>query len=268
MRDHARLIRQDHGRPIRQGKIQLITGFVQHADRIAKHVGPQRLHGSLGGHVATAELGSAVLKIRIIFLLVSKAAQQAPTNPRNFRRIQKEVLILGHLDGHRLETTQISPAATHLPAISERPDHLGLVAHADLAQFNAGAVIAHQLLDQIPKINPARSREVEDHLALVEIDLHIHKLHVQVHARHALLAVLAGILGQFVILAADFNVFGRGRTINGFDRFRLEAFGQIVAQGHDFAEADPLFGLDQDHVVQGEHKRGGHEKVYLSLASE
>ena len=265
---HAGLVRQHHGRPVRQGKIKLLAILRQHADRIPEHVGPQGLHGPLGGHVAAAQLGGAPLKIRIVLLLVGQTTKQPSAHSGNLGGIEKEVLILGHLDGHRLEAAQKTPATAHLTAVAKSADHLCLMAHPDLAKFDARAVVAHQVLDQFAKIHPARGREIKNHLTLVEVDLHIDELHVQAQTGHGTLAILASVLGHLTIFLIYGDVLGRGRAIDGLDGLGVDAFRQCIAQGHDLPETYAFLGLDQHLVVHGEHEGCGHEKVYLSLASE
>ena len=83
-------------------------------------------------------------------------------------------LLLGHLDGNGLEVLQKAGAAEGLAADAEAADHLALVAHADLAQLDAGVEDAGQILDQFAEVHPAVGGEVEHDLGAVQRVLGFH----------------------------------------------------------------------------------------------
>lgn len=61
-----------------------------------------------------------------------------------------------HFDGHGHKLAQEPAAAAHHAAAPHRAEHLRLVPDADLTQFDAGVVLAHQILYQLTKVDPGR----------------------------------------------------------------------------------------------------------------
>ena len=94
--------------------------------------------------------------------LVAQAAFQAAAHARQLRRVQAEVLLLGHLDRHRLERLQPGRAAQRAAAGAVAAEHLGFVAHADLAHLDAHpemrGQIAHQLAEVHARLRPCNRR--------------------------------------------------------------------------------------------------------------
>src|SRR5258708_16958452 len=86
--------------------------------------------------------------------LVAQAALQAAALPRELRRIEAEVLLLGHLDRHGLERAQPGGAAERPAAGAVAAEHLRLVADADLAHLDPHAKVPGQIADELPKIDP------------------------------------------------------------------------------------------------------------------
>src|SRR5262245_19938778 len=109
--------------------------------------------------------------------LVTQAAFQAAAQSGQLRGIQAELLLLGHLDGDRLERRQPRGAAER-PATRPVPaDHLRLVADADLPHFDAGVKLGRQLADELAEVDTAVSGEVEGQLRAVERQLDARELH-------------------------------------------------------------------------------------------
>ena len=79
-------------------------------------------------------------------------------------------------------------------AYAESADHLGLVTHADLPKFNAGAENGGQVLDQFTEINAPVRREEKQKLAAVKGALRRDKLHLQPMRSDLLLADFKGFL--------------------------------------------------------------------------
>ena len=95
-------------------------------------------------------------------VLVDQAALEPAALPRHLGRGHGQVLVLGHLDRHRGELRQEGRAAELAPARPDAAHHLGLVAHADLAQLDAGVVASGQIADQIPEVDALLGGEIED----------------------------------------------------------------------------------------------------------
>ena len=110
---------------------------------------------------------------------VAQAALQPTAHPRQLRRIQAEVLLLGHLDRHRLERLQPGRAAQRTAAGAVAAEHPRFVAHADLAHLDPRAEMRGEIAHQLAEIDPAFSRVVEDQPRAVEQLLDAGQLHRQ-----------------------------------------------------------------------------------------
>jgi len=220
---HGRLLRRDVGRPglpgngapFVQGHFLFLAVLGVDGKSLAEEVGTENLHGPLAGLILLADLGAAALELLVGALLIGQAAEQPAAHAGNLRRVQKEILLLGHLDGHRLELADESGAAAHLSAVAYGTNHLGFVADANLAELDAGAVRFDQVLHQLPEVDAPRCREEEDHLGTVLKNLHIHELHVQVALADALAAVADGFPGQIAVFGVLDHVFGVRGAVNG-----------------------------------------------------
>jgi len=193
--------------PVVQAQFDFLVVFRQHRKGIAEHVGPQNLHGAFVRLVFLAEARAHAVKMVVVVLFVRKAAEQTAANARNFGRIQKEVLLFCHADGHGRKFAQIPAAAADHAAVAHSAHHLRFVAHANLAQLDTRAVFAHKVFDQIAKINAGRRGEVKDELAAVKKNLHIHKLHIKVAVADALAAELLRFTRHLLVGFATVDVF-------------------------------------------------------------
>src|SRR5258706_15368345 len=79
--------------------------------------------------------------------LVAEAALEPAAQAGEPRRIQAQVLLLGHFDRDRLECVQPGGAAQRPAARSVAAEHLGFVARADLAHLDARVVLGSELTD-------------------------------------------------------------------------------------------------------------------------
>ena len=240
------------GLPFFQRQFLFFVVLVEHGQRIAEHVGPQHLHGALRGLVFLAQTRAIVVEAVVVLLLVGKAAEQTAADARDFGGVEEQVLLLGHADGHGSELAQVPAAAADHAAVAHGPHHLGLVAHPYLAQFDAGAVFAHQILDQLAKVDAGRRREIENELAAVKKDLNVHELHVQAAVTDALAAELRGLAGQFLVGTALGQVFFRGPALDGRQALRLHTGHIIIGTGDHLRQGLPLICRDQHMIAHGQ----------------
>src|SRR4051794_41600269 len=113
--------------------------------------------GAAPRRVVTAALAAAAAMqgaLRV-WQLVAQAAFQPSAQPRQLRRIQAQVLLLGHLDRDWLEGLQEPRAAQPAAAGPVAAVHLRFVAHADLPHLRPRAEFGRQLADQFPGIDAA-----------------------------------------------------------------------------------------------------------------
>src|SRR5579862_5620581 len=93
---------------------------------------------------------------------VAEAALQAAAEPRQLRRVEAELLLLGHSDRDGLEDGQKRRAAEGPPAAAVAAEHLGLVSHADLTHLDPRVKLGGELADKLAKIHARVRREVEE----------------------------------------------------------------------------------------------------------
>src|SRR5688572_21643231 len=91
------------------------------------------------GRIAAASFVATAATLHALGVrqLVPETALQAPTQPGEPRRVQAEILLLGHLDRHRLERVQPRRAAQRTAAGPVSAQHLRFVARADLPHLDA-----------------------------------------------------------------------------------------------------------------------------------
>src|SRR5436309_10012239 len=113
--------------------------------------------GAAAGRIIAAALiaAAAVHDALRVGQFIAKAAFQPPAQPRELRGVEAQILLLGHLDRHRLERGQEGRAAER-PATCPIPaKHLGFVADADLPHLDPGPELGGQLADELAEIDPS-----------------------------------------------------------------------------------------------------------------
>ena len=204
----------------------------------------------------------------VILLLVAEAAQQTPADARNFGRIQEQILLLRHLDGDGDELAEEPAAAADHAATAHRAEHLRFVADADLAQLDAGVVLAHEVLDQLAEVDAGRRGEVKHQLAAIEENFHIDELHVELAFPDARLAKLVRGVGQRVVLLRRGQVLVRHLAQDIPDAVGRKVFGQAVHNGHHRGDAEALPRFREHAIPPVNEGVLAVKKVYLSVMTE
>ena len=220
--------------------------------------------GAVGGDALLAHLGQLFQGGLIIVLLVLEAAHQPAALARYLGRVEGEVLLLGHLDGHGLEIPQEGVAAQLPAAGAQAAQHLGLVPHADLAQLNAHFEYGSQVLHQFPEIDAAVGGEIEDDLGPVEGILRVHQLHLQLVLGDALLADAEGLRlpGAVVFLPAD--ILGGGHPDHLFQGRHDLLVLYLPGPRDHLAQFNAPGGLHHHLVSRLRPYVGGVEIIYLA----
>ena len=122
---------------------------------------------------------AAVLHAFGVGQLVAQAALQPAAQARQLRRVEAQLLLLRHLDRHRLERRQKRRAAERTAARAVAADHLRFVAHADLPHLDARAELRRELAHELAEIDAAFGREIEDQPRTVERLLDARELHAE-----------------------------------------------------------------------------------------
>ena len=202
---------------------------------------------AVGGHDVLAHLGQLLQRGLVIILLIFQAAHEPTALAGNFGGVQREILLLGHFDGHGLEIPQERAAADGPAAGPQASQHFGLVPHADLPKFDAHFEHARQILHQFPEIHPAVGGEIEDNLAVIEGVFHAHQLHIQLMLGDFLLTDAEGVLFPL-------GVIGRPALV----LFRCQA--QHLLQGGDDLLVGNFPGAG-DHFAEFHAPGGFHHHV-------
>ena len=214
----------------------------------------------------TLLLAVAALQLarRIELVFIAQAAHEAAADPGNLGRIEGHALALGHADGNGLEIAQERRAAQGPAAAADATDHLGFVAQADLAQFDARAEDRRQVADEFAEVDAAVSRKEEDNLAHVEGIVDVDEFHGQFVLGNLRQADAESFLFPFLILFHLAQVLGRRLADNRLQR--LDDFRRIdtARRNDDMAEFHAPRRFDDDAVIQLEFDSGGIEIIYLS----
>ena len=123
-----------------------------------------------------------------------QAAHQPAADTGNLGGIQRQILFLRHLDGHRNELRQMGMAAQFPAADSNSSQNFGFIPHADLPQLDSGLEHAGQVLDQLPEIDSAVRRKIEQHFVVIEGIFRVDQLHFQLMLLNFLLTDGKGLL--------------------------------------------------------------------------
>ena len=99
--------------------------------------------------------------------------------PASFGGVEREVLLLRHLDGDRGELAQPGAAAELATARTDATDQAGLVAGADLPHLDAGVQRLREVAHQRPEVDARLRHEVEHRLAAVEAVVDADELRVE-----------------------------------------------------------------------------------------
>src|SRR5204863_6095590 len=133
-----------------------------------------------------ADRGQRAPEVDVGLVLVAEAAFEAPAHAREFRGIQRERLLLRHLDGDGLKLLQPRRAAELAPARTDAAGHLALVARADLLHVDACVEYLRELPSELAQVDALLTGDEERHLAAVERSLGLHQLEGQVSRAHEL----------------------------------------------------------------------------------
>ena len=249
-----------HGGAVaRAGAAHVVDGIFAHVEAVVRRADAHLDHlldgvdlgdhaHAVGGHDVLAHPGNALERLLIGVLLVLQAAHQPAAQAGNLGGVQREVLLLGHLDGHGLEVAQERAAADGPAAGAESAQHLRLVAHADLAQLDAHFEHRGQILHQLAEVHAAVGCEIEDDLGVVEGVLHADQLHLQLVPGHLFLADAEGLLFAAGVVLRAANVLLRGDAHDLFQRRDDLLVADRARAGDDLAEFHAARRLD-DHAV-------------------
>ena len=136
--------------------------------------------GVWGTHAAAAFVGAApVLDALAVRQLVTQTALETAAHPRQLRRVEAEVLLLGHLDRDGLERLQPRRATEWAAARPVPAQDTRLVADADLPHLDPRVEVRGKIAHQFPEVHAPFRRVVEDEPRAVEQLLDARQLHLK-----------------------------------------------------------------------------------------
>ena len=198
-----------------------------------------------------AQFGGAGVELLVGFELVAQAAHEPAAAARDFLRVEREALLLGHANGNGVEITAHPAAAQLLAAVAQATDHARSIAHANLAHVHAHMELACQAAHKLAEVDTFLSLEEEDGLLAVEQKLHLYRMHVGVGFLHQVPKRDERLGGARVELFLLLLV-GRGGDAQHGLQGRVKAGDKIVGNVHDargeLAELVTALGA-HDHVV-------------------
>ena len=238
--------------PFFQRKFNFLVLVGETGHVVAEHVGaddPQRPPARL---IALAEARAVPVEGVVALLLVGEAAEETAADAGHLGGIEEEILLLGHAYGDGSELPQVPAAAADHAAVAHGADHLGFVAHADLPELDAHAVLVHKILDEFAEVDAGGRRKVEDELAAVEEDFHVHELHVEMPAVHAVLPEIASPAGQHLIGLLLLQIGFCGPANHVRQGIFLEILEIGMGTGDNASQGLPLIHSDHGPVSAGE----------------
>ena len=208
--------------------------------------------------------------VLVSFLLVFQAAQQATAAAGDLRRVERKVLVLGHLDRYRHQFVG-NDVAAQLPA-----------AHAHIRQRSRASSrtpiwrssiriwkMPSQILDQVPEIDPAVGGEVEQDLVLVKGVFDIDQMHVQTAGRRFWPAQILKASASLTRLASNWTmssgVATRMISLSGATSFSA---GSSMTSSETNAQLDTLDGFNDHGVTLVQQVLTGVEMIGFSGSVE
>lgn len=133
--------------------------------------------------VRSLHLVSGMRKRLVEFLislrLVLEAAHEPAAHTRDLAGIEGQVLLFCHFDGNGNKIREPGVAAKRSAAASVAAQDLGLIADADLAQFDSGTENAGKVLDKLTEVDASVRSEIKEDLSIVKGVFRVDQLHFE-----------------------------------------------------------------------------------------
>ena len=201
-------------------------------------------------------------------VLEAEAAHQPSAGPGDLRGVEREILLLRHLDRDLREVGEEARAAERTPADAEPAEHLRLVADADLPQLYPRVEDGREVLHQLAEVHADLGGEIEQELRVVKGVFRPDELHREAVVLDLLPADLEGlVLERAVGLPAVGVLVGRDAeegTEGGHDLRRGDEFVRRRRE----AVFDAARRLDDDGISRLHRVLSGREIVNLAAVAE
>ena len=159
-------------------------------------------------------------------------------------------------------------AAERLAADADAADDLGFVAHADLAQLDAGVEDGGELFDELTKVDALVGCEVEDDLGAVKGVFDADKLHVEAAVGDLLLTDGKSVFGGAAVLQLGKIVHGGGNADDRAQWLDDLALRHPMGGQQDARIFHAAAGLDDDVFIGVDLLAEAVKIIYLSGALE
>ena len=169
---------------------------------------------AVGGFYRGVYGGRQASLLLVGLLLVAQTAHKSATVARDLGGIEREILLLCHLNGHLTEIGEEACAAKGSAANAETADKLCLVTNTDLTKLDTGAEHRSQVLNKLAEIHSAVGGKVEEKLGVIEGVLRFYQLHVQLVDKDLVTRNAEGFLFFFMVLLIVENIFSSSDSDN------------------------------------------------------
>ena len=181
-------------------------------------------------------------------LFIFQTAHQTAADTADLHRIQREILLLRHLDRYRRKIRQKRLAAQRPAADADSAENLGLVAHTDLPQLDTRLEHRREIAHQLTEINPSVRGKIIQHLIVIKCIFRTDQLHWKPVLSDLLQADLISLFLLLVIVCLPLVIFLRGNPDHRLERLnhlRIVHIGRCQNHTPIFHAADCL----DNHIV-------------------
>src|SRR5690606_23733364 len=142
-----------------QTECAAVAALVTQEDAFPPDIHRDHLFPADGRHQGAALAREPLARLDVRIVLVGETAHETPAAAGDLRRIQRQALVLGQLEAHRLQLAQPRGAAEFSPAPAHAAQRRCLVPYTDLLQLDARAERAREVADQLAEIDAPLGRE-------------------------------------------------------------------------------------------------------------
>ena len=117
--------------------------------------------------------------LTILLVFIGKATKQATTDTGDLSRVERQILIFGHLNADAGIIGEKRGTAEDAPARADPAEELGLITRADLAQFDPALKGAGEIAHQYAEIHALIGGKVEGETRSIKAIFSLHQTHGQ-----------------------------------------------------------------------------------------